>query len=311
MSNGNVKKFQKNKGYESLSRSMLQDTENLSLQAIGLLAYLTSLPDGWQVHKTELHKRFKMNGKTSVATAWDILIKQGYILQFKKRNGRSFDYSYYHFHEPFSEEDIKEIEKLEGYKIWDGSGKSYSVKLDEVNKVSTSDFGKSNLGSTKSADSKLITKEVTHKDLDTLDTDYPSYPQNSNQYVKTKEDYMNEAFYKNNERVPEEISNMFKAFFGNDTQRSEKSYQTILRAKKKVEAEIDGVIWLEHDPETIQIVIQAFSLAIRKVEKTSNVSNPDGYVYTSVYNALSYHYQSYGHSPNPETPLFNWLEDEN
>ena len=311
MATGNVKKYFSKRGYESISRSMLQDTENLSLQAIGLLAYLTSLPDDWQVHKTELHKRFKMNGKTSVATAWDILIKEGYILQFKKRNGRAFDYSYYHFHEPFSEEDIKEIEKLEGYTIWDGSGRTYSVKLDEVNKVSISDFGKSNLGSTKSADSKLINKKVLHKDLDTLDTENPSYPQNPKQNIKTKEDYMNDAFYKNKERVPEEISNMFKAFFGNDTQRSEKSYQTILRAKKKVEDEIGAVIWLEHDLKTIQIVIQAFSLAIRKVEKEGNVSNPEGYVYTSVYNALAYHYQSYGLSPNPDAPFYNWLEEDN
>ena len=310
MSNGNIKKFQKSKGYESLSRSMLQDTENLSLQAIGLLAYLTSLPDDWQVHKTELYKRFKKNGRRSVASAWENLIESGYILQFKKREGKRIAYSYYHYHEPFSKEDIELIERQEELKIWDGHSDTYSISL---NNSSTVHFEQYKMNCTKRTDSKLTNKQITHKDLDTLDTEnpsYPQYPQNTNRNVKTKEDYMNDAFYKNRERVPEEISNMFKAFFGNDTQRSEKSYQTILRAKKKVEDEIGAVIWLEHDLGTIQIVIQAFSLAIRKVEKTSNVSNPDGYVYTSVYNALSYHYQSYGHSPNPETTLFNWLEDE-
>lgn len=322
MTKGNIKKFKKNKGYESLSRDMLQDTENLSLQAIGLLSYLTSLPEGWQIHKTELYRKFNKNGKKSVSSAWNNLVESGYIIQFKIRNGKKFDYKYYHFHEPFTQADILMIEETEGFKVWDGTKENSSISLAEFSNAPKEHSNSSNapfelpiLNSPKGAYIKLTNKEINYqdKDIDTLDTENPSYPhytQKVDSKVKTREQYMNDAFYQNAEKVPEEISNMLKAFFGNDIERAESSYQTILRAKKKVEDEIGTVIWLEHDLETIQVVIQAFSLAIRKVERESVVSNPEGYIYTSVYNALANHYKNFNLSPNLNAPYYNWLEEE-
>ncbi|MFP3360422.1 hypothetical protein R0K17_24210, partial [Planococcus sp. SIMBA_143] len=76
-----------NKGYESVSRNMLQDIDNLSLQAIGLLENLTSMPDSWVLHKTELYTRYAKNGRRSVLSAWNELIENNYIIQFKKRDG--------------------------------------------------------------------------------------------------------------------------------------------------------------------------------------------------------------------------------
>ncbi len=117
---GNVKKFKGNKGYESLDRHMLQDEENLSLEAIGLLANLTSYPDTWTLHKTELYKRFAKSGRRIVEKAWDNLIDNKYIIQLRKRNGQKYDYMYYHSQVPFTDSDIKEIEEIEGTTIWDG-----------------------------------------------------------------------------------------------------------------------------------------------------------------------------------------------
>src|SRR5699024_12177600 len=89
---GNVKKFIKEKGYESLNRSMLQDEDNLSLQAIGLLANLTSYSDTWVIHKTELYNRFAKNKRKSVQNAWAELVENNYIVQLRKRNGSKYDY---------------------------------------------------------------------------------------------------------------------------------------------------------------------------------------------------------------------------
>lgn len=324
MSKGNVKKFKKDKGYESLNRMMLQDEENLSLAAIGLLANLTSYPDTWNVHKTELYTRFAKSGRRVVERAWNELVENNYIVQLKKRNGSKFDYIYYHSQIKFTEEDIKEIEKIEGVAVWDGklskrdndkvSSNVQNVQSKE-NDNSTVRFEQYKMNCTKRTDNRLTIKEINYKDkdIDTVDTEnssYPQYPQKVNSKVKTKEQYMNDAFYQNAEKVPEEISSMLKAFFGNDIERAESSYQTILRAKKKVEDEIGAVIWLEHDLETIQVVIQSFSLAIRKVERESVVSNPEGYIYTSVYNALANHYKNFNLSPNLNAPYYNWLEEE-
>ncbi len=51
--------------------------------------------------------------------------------------------------------------------------------------------------------------------------------------------------------------------------------------------------WIEHDPETIRVIVQAFSLAIRKVERESVIKSPEGYVFTSVYKALANHFQEF------------------
>ena len=157
-------------------------------------------------------------------------------------------------------------EREEDLKIWNGHSDACSAQLDDS---STVHFVLYKMYCTKRTHNKLTIKEINYKDkdIDTVDTEnpsYPQYPQKVDSKVKTKEQYMNDAFYQNAEKVPEEISSMLKAFFGNDIERAESSYQTILRAKKKVEDEIGAVIWLEHDLETIQVVIQAFKSSNKK-----------------------------------------------
>lgn len=281
---GNVKKFQhkNHKGYESISRNMLQNTEVLSLQAIGLISYLQSLSDTWELHKTELYKRFAKNGERSVNSAWKELLEAGYIVQFKIRKGGKYEYKYYYYHEPFSKEDIESIETDEGYNVWDGKKGSCSTKL----------------GENKSA------KEMKNQESDcAMDSE-----NNSERSLKTKKEYMKEAFYKNIDYIPEEISDMLNAFFGNDTEKSQKYYSIISRAKKKVELEIDYVIWLEHEEQALNAIIQAFSLAVRKVEKERNIENVEAYIFAAVYNALSQCFSNYSTPTN--SPLYNWLEED-
>lgn len=50
-----------------------------SLQSIGLLAHLMSLPESWEIHKTQLHKKFT---RRTVDSAWKELAEKGYIVGF-------------------------------------------------------------------------------------------------------------------------------------------------------------------------------------------------------------------------------------
>lgn len=63
--------------YVLMNKTFLNDI-NLSWKAKGLLAYILSLPDDWQLYETELVKHSK-DGKDSLKSAIKELIDQGYI----------------------------------------------------------------------------------------------------------------------------------------------------------------------------------------------------------------------------------------
>jgi hypothetical protein len=57
----------------------------LSLDAIGLLSYLLSLPHDWVIYKTQLHNQLGI-GRDKLNSAFSKLTNTGYILSVKKQN---------------------------------------------------------------------------------------------------------------------------------------------------------------------------------------------------------------------------------
>lgn len=157
---GNIKNYRKDKGFEIIPRDFLQD-DQLSLQAIGLLSNLQSYPDTWVLHKTEVYKRFKKNGKTSVANAWEELVKEQYIVQLRRRNGKKWDYVYYFNLERFTDEQVKELEEQE-------QAVSMSFRFSEAQKNSQKSWASENekpkMGIPKSEDKKDNIQESTQRD---------------------------------------------------------------------------------------------------------------------------------------------------
>ena len=83
----------------------------ISLEALGLLTNLWSYDvETWDLHKTELYKRYAKNKKTSVSSAWAELVKAKFIHEFKFRNGRKWEYIYFYRPEPFTQLEIEEME---------------------------------------------------------------------------------------------------------------------------------------------------------------------------------------------------------
>lgn len=118
-----IKNFNKDSGFEVIPRELLQHCDKskhgddgLSLEAIGLLVNLQSYPEDWELNKTELYKRYSKNGRRKIENAWDLLVEKRYIVQFKKRNGKNYDYVYYFSVEPFDEQTVIEIEGEENSK---------------------------------------------------------------------------------------------------------------------------------------------------------------------------------------------------
>lgn len=94
----------------STAQAVQANSENpISLQALGLLTNLISYPDTWELHKTELYRRYAKNKEDAVKSAWNDLLATNYIIEFKYRVGKKWEYVYYFRKVPFSPEEKAEI----------------------------------------------------------------------------------------------------------------------------------------------------------------------------------------------------------
>jgi hypothetical protein len=83
----------------------IKNNENpISLEALGLIVNLLSYAESWELHKTEIYKRFAFNKETSVKKAWNELIKAGYMVEYKYRVGKKWEYEYVYDFVPYTEE---------------------------------------------------------------------------------------------------------------------------------------------------------------------------------------------------------------
>lgn len=88
------------------AQAVQKERENpISLEALGLLTNLLSYSSTWELHKTELYKRFAHHGERSVRTAWKNLVDANYIIEFRYRVGKKYEYVYYFRKVPFTEEE--------------------------------------------------------------------------------------------------------------------------------------------------------------------------------------------------------------
>lgn len=80
--------------------------ELTSLNAIGLLAYIKSLPEDWILHKTFLYKKFT---RRTVESAWAELVEKKYIAGFSCYVDRKKRYYYLVNDEPLTQSDFDEL----------------------------------------------------------------------------------------------------------------------------------------------------------------------------------------------------------
>lgn len=104
------------------NETALAPEETISLQALGLIVNLWSYnTETWELHKTELYKRYVKNKEVSVKSAWNELMEAGYIIEYKYRVGKKWEYEYYYRITPFTAEEraeILEFAKEEHGEIW-------------------------------------------------------------------------------------------------------------------------------------------------------------------------------------------------
>ena len=83
-----IKRKKRNTPFVQIDKSALQDSR-LSWKSRGLLAYLLSLPDDWEIYVKELTNH-STDGRDSTTTAMNELIKLGYIIRERKTEKGKF-----------------------------------------------------------------------------------------------------------------------------------------------------------------------------------------------------------------------------
>jgi hypothetical protein len=173
----------------------------ISLEALGLLVNLLSYPSTWELHKTELYKRFAKNKETSVRNAWKDLMNANYIIEFKYRVGKKYEYVYYFRKVPFSPEEKAEI---------------LEKAVQEYGEISTLDFQdpKMQTSKTRGNQKNILNKKpilnTNNKDIDNIDDD-----KRTEGSQKHDEEYINTI-----------ISNVREA---TKNELSERSFKTVVR----------------------------------------------------------------------------------
>jgi hypothetical protein len=90
--------------YTVIPNSILQNN-NLTLEAIGLLCHLLSLPPDWVVYKSQLSERLKI-GRERFNRIFKELTDNGYIISIRKvsEDTKQFDYEHIVYDKPYNGE---------------------------------------------------------------------------------------------------------------------------------------------------------------------------------------------------------------
>ncbi|KWW22731.1 hypothetical protein AS888_00015 [Peribacillus simplex] len=174
----------------------------ISLEALGLLVNLLSYPTKWELHKTELYKRFGKNKETSVKSAWNDLMNANYIIEFKYRSGRKWEFVYYFRKVPFTSEEKAEIlanaEKEYG-EIW---GLDFQDLKMETSKPR---------GNQKTILNKDPIQNFNNNNIDNIDDDKRTFPTGKDSAIHNEES-INSIIHNFREATKDELSDRsFKA----------------------------------------------------------------------------------------------------
>lgn len=88
MSETKFVKTKKERNYTVLDNTFIQDA-SLSWKAKGLMTYLLSLPDDWEIHLSEIEKH-STDGKAALRSAINELKEHGYLMAEQKRKDNRF-----------------------------------------------------------------------------------------------------------------------------------------------------------------------------------------------------------------------------
>lgn len=169
-----IRVIKKENPFVTIDKTCLKD-DRLSWKAKGLLCYLLSLPDDWEIYVSEL-KSHASDGRDSTAAALRELIKNGYAIRERNRDeeGKLRGYIYQIFEVPLEVEDDEDTQSIENK---EAEPKTENPSLDkniplqpetafpETDKPET---GKPNTENPKLLNNNITNNDFTNKDFTNL-----------------------------------------------------------------------------------------------------------------------------------------------
>lgn len=98
-----ARRARRNKGYESISRNMLQDEKDLTVKARGILSIFVSLPDDWDVNGVQgfIDQFCNRDGYTSINEGIKELEASGHFARLKRQGeGGRWEWLWSYSHDP-------------------------------------------------------------------------------------------------------------------------------------------------------------------------------------------------------------------
>ena len=156
-------RIRKERNYTAIANEPIED-ERLSAESLGVLTYLLSKPDGWQVRKKDLLRRFKKNSKNKIETVFRELRDAGYaeLVRFRDENGKmigsGYDISEYPITEThcYRDGNISDLGNLRGS---EKSETRKSSRLEKIAPIVSTDFSLVNTDYLVNTDISISTKE--------------------------------------------------------------------------------------------------------------------------------------------------------
>lgn len=248
--------------------------ENLtSLNSIGLLAYIKSLPNDWVLYKTFLQKKFT---RRTVDNAWCELVEKDYIAGFSCYVDRKKQYYYLANDEPLTHEDFDEFVKETLEEI---AEEGYTAKNLQVIKDCKFSIAQNVQHSEKQENSSDV-RSVQYKECSTPSTEH-------NEQIQINTDKEIEQKHKDKETIKDvniDISNIFNHLFS--------KYN-------------DGIFSIN---EWDHICNQLKSELLNNL---SSVQDLQAYLDSSIKNICYKRKRKLGIVEPPAVPFYNWLENLN
>lgn len=270
----------------------------IPLESKGLLLNLWSYPESFDVNKTELYKRFAYNKERSVKRAWKFLIDAGYMIEYKYRVGKKWEYEYIFNILPYTEEQRQIIwqEAIEEYgEIWGlefedckmKSSKCGPQSVEESNTLLKQDLTKAK--QTKTKDKNLVNKgleNLPEKNLLENKTEIKKEIDPPTENFKVKNPMHTVSDYDGTEPYGDFLENIANEYYAKfATGRWSKKQWTLMIGKLSVDIISSGV----------------------------EIGNHKGYIYNCLKKIAYSHDLKYGkiESDLDDLPFhYNWLDEE-
>lgn len=143
-------------------------------------------------------------------------------------------------------------------------------------------------------------------DFENKDIKSSVVPAGTNIKQMKQEEMINKAYFES-DNVPQDLAAALQTF-SNNVDEANEYFSIVMKAKKKVENEVGMALWIEHDDELNDCIVNSFIRAIRKINH-SNIKNRNGYLYKAIYKSISDLMSERHYAEAKPNIIYNWLEE--